>query len=74
MARISPTPGIAIDPDVLGGKPVIAGTRIGVDLILEKVGDGHSIDDILRDYPHLKREQISAAITYAAQVMRTLTA
>ena len=65
MPTTSPTPGITIDPDILGGKPAIAGTRIGVDLILEKLGDGETIDDILNDYPHLKREQIIAAITFA---------
>lgn len=65
MPTTSPTPGITIDPDILGGKPAIAGTRIGVDLILEKLGDGETIDDILNDYLHLKREQIIAAITFA---------
>jgi uncharacterized protein (DUF433 family) len=40
MAKASPPPGITIDPNVLSGKPAIAGTRIGVDLILEKIGDG----------------------------------
>jgi len=74
MANTSTTPGIIIDPDLLGGKPTIAGTRIGVDLILEKLGDGETIEDILRDYPHLRREQIVTAINYAAQVVRKMSA
>jgi uncharacterized protein (DUF433 family) len=60
---------ITSDPEILGGKPVIAGTRISVQLILEKLRDGWSIQDLLDDYPHLTREQIIAAIAYAASVM-----
>ena len=60
-------PQIASDPAVLGGKPVIAGTRIGVDLIVEKLSDGASIDDILNDYPHLTRRQVAAALAYAVR-------
>ncbi len=74
MANTSTTPVNIIDPDLLGGKPTIAGTRIGVDLILEKLGDGETIEDILRDYPHLRREQIVTAINYAAQVVRKMSA
>jgi uncharacterized protein (DUF433 family) len=60
---------ITSDPEILGGKPVIAGTRISVQLILEKLRDGWSIQDLLDDYPHLTREQIIAAIAYAASVV-----
>jgi uncharacterized protein (DUF433 family) len=60
---------ITSDPGVLGGKPVIAGTRISVQLILEKLGDGWTIDQLLDDYPQLSREQIAAALAYAAQSM-----
>jgi uncharacterized protein (DUF433 family) len=74
MPTTSPTPGITIDPEILGGKPAIAGTRIGVDLILEKIGDGETIDEILNDYPHLKREQIISAITYAVNLVRAASA
>ncbi len=63
------SPLITADPEILGGKPVIAGTRISVQLILEKIGDGWSIQDLLEDYPHLTREQIIAAIAYAASAM-----
>ena len=60
---------ITADPEILGGKPIIAGTRISVQLILEKLSDGWSIQDLLEDYPHLTREQIIAAIAYAASAM-----
>jgi len=62
------------DPAILGGKPIIAGTRISVQLLLEKVRDGWTIDDLLDDYPHLTRDQIVAALTYAATAMGTTTA
>jgi uncharacterized protein (DUF433 family) len=60
---------ITTDPTILGGKPTIAGTRISVQLILEKLGDGWSIDNLLDDYPHLSRGQVIAAIAYAANAM-----
>jgi uncharacterized protein (DUF433 family) len=60
---------IITDPAILAGKPVIAGTRISVQLILEKMRDGWTIDDLLDDYPELTREQVIAAIAYAANAM-----
>ena len=62
---------IVSDPKILFGKPVIAGTRISVELILEELGAGTSVDDLLREYPHLNREQILEAVRYAAQAIRT---
>ena len=55
---------ITTDPQALGGKPIIAGTRISVQLLLEKMRDGWTISDLLDDYPHLTREQIVAALAY----------
>ncbi len=60
---------ITTDPQVLSGKPVVAGTRISVQLILEKMRDGWTITDLLDDYPHLTREQIVAALAYVAEAM-----
>jgi uncharacterized protein (DUF433 family) len=60
---------ITTDPGVLAGKPVIAGTRISVQLVLEKLRDGWTIDDLLEDYPQLTQEQIGAALDYAAAAM-----
>lgn len=56
---------IEINPTVMVGKPVIKGTRITVDLIVGKLADGESIDDILASYPHLRREQVLACLEYA---------
>ena len=65
-----PTSGlITADPGVLAGKPVIAGTRISVQLVLEKLRDGWTIDNLLEDYPQLTRERILAALGYAAEVL-----
>lgn len=55
---------IISDPKILGGKPVIAGTRISVELILDRVASGMSMGEILKDYPHLTDKQIQAAISY----------
>lgn len=52
------------------GKPVIAGTRITVELILEKFAAGESENEILEDYPHLSHEAIRAALAFAAQALR----
>lgn len=57
-------------PEILGGKPVIKGTRIGVDLILEKIGNGETIEDLLLAYPHLTKEAILACISYGAMLVR----
>lgn len=63
-------PHVTSDPAVMLGKPVIAGTRITVELILEKLGAGETIDDLLLDYPQLTPEAVSAALRFALQVMR----
>ena len=63
-------PLITSDPAVMMGKPVIAGTRITVDLILEKLGAGESVEDLLLDYPQLSREAVQAALRFARQVLR----
>ncbi len=58
---------IIIDPRIMGGKPIIKGTRIPVYFILELLSNGWSIEDILKEYPHLIREDILAAIRYATE-------
>ena len=57
---------IEINPAVMMGKPVIRGTRITVELILHKLAEGATEGDLLHDYPHLKPEDIRAAIAYGA--------
>jgi uncharacterized protein (DUF433 family) len=64
QVRIMETPLIHSDPKILVGKPCIRGTRISVELILEKLGAGDSIEGILEDYPHLTREGVLAALQH----------
>ncbi|NPA58485.1 MAG: DUF433 domain-containing protein [Aquificae bacterium] len=61
---------IVSDPNVLRGKPRIKGTRIPVELILEKLGEGLSIEELLEFYPNLTKEDILAAISYSADVIK----
>jgi uncharacterized protein (DUF433 family) len=60
---------IETKPEVMMGKPVIKGTRIPVDLIVRKLGEGASFEDLLDGYPNLSREAIQAALMYAADVI-----
>lgn len=61
---------IASNPKVMMGKPVIRGTRITVELILEKFAAGYTEDEILRAYPHITREGIRAALAFAAEALQ----
>ena len=57
---------IQIDPAIMMGKPVIRGTRITVELILRKLAEGASDNELLEDYPHITKEDIRAAVAYDA--------
>ncbi len=57
---------ITRDPSVMGGKPCIRGMRVTVGMIVGQIGAGHSIDELLVDYPYLEREDILQALRYAA--------
>ncbi len=61
---------IQSDPSVMMGKPVIAGTRITVELILEKLAAGESVEQILAEHPRLSREAILAALSFASEALR----
>lgn len=61
---------IQSNPKIMMGKPVVAGTRITVELILEKLAAGESIEQLLDEYPTLTRESIYAALDFAAQAMK----
>ncbi len=61
---------IVSDPKVMMGKPVIAGTRITVEIILEKLSAGETVEQILEAHPRLTRESIRAALAFAAQALR----
>ena len=56
------------DPKIMGGVPVVEGTRVPVYVILENIEAGHSYEDILRDYPSLTRDKIQRAIHFAAEL------
>ena len=60
---------IDIHPDICNGRPVIAGTRIPVQTIMEFLGAGDSVDEVLEAYPSLKREDVYACIQFAAKLM-----
>ena len=62
---------IVSDPAIIVGKPTIKGTRITVELIVEKLGYGETVDEILIDYPHLTREQIYACLRFAAHTVQS---
>lgn len=62
---------IITDPNVMIGKPVIAGTRITVELILEKLAAGETVEQILDAHPRLTKQAISAALLYAVQNLPT---
>jgi uncharacterized protein (DUF433 family) len=60
---------IEINPKIMLGKPVIRGTRIPVELLLRKLGEGATESDLLDAYPRLTREDIQAALSYAAAAL-----
>jgi len=60
---------INIDPKVMVGKPVIRGTRIPVELLVRMMAQGIRTEDILKEYPALKAEDIQAALAYAASLL-----
>ncbi len=57
---------ITTDPNVMGGKPCIRGMRVTVGMVVGMIASGHSADDLLRRYPYLERDDIQAALSYAA--------
>jgi uncharacterized protein (DUF433 family) len=61
---------IEVNPEVLVGKPIIKGTRISVELILDRVADGWTMEDVLGAYPNIKRDDVLAALSFAAEIFR----
>ncbi len=61
---------ITSDPAVMMGKPVIAGTRVTVELILEELAAGTSVENLLAGYPMLTPDAVSAALKFAAEALR----
>ena len=61
---------ISIDSKILGGKPVIKGTRISIEFIIELLASGMSVEEIIKEYPHLKKEDRSEEHTSELQSQR----
>lgn len=57
---------ITLDPEVMGGRPCIRGMRVTVGAVVGQLGAGRTIEEVLGDYPYLEREDVLAAIAYAA--------
>jgi len=62
---------IILDPKVLVGKPVIRGTRIAVEFVVDLLGRGWTTEEILREYDHLTPEDIQACLAYAGDVLKS---
>mgnify|MGYP001580828286 CR=1 FL=1 len=62
--------GIDINPNIMFGKPVIAGTRIPVEIILEKLADGIPTEEVLQDYPRLTKTDIREALLFANRLVK----
>lgn len=60
---------ITVNPEIMLGKPIIKGTRITVELILKKLSEGMTFEELLKAYPHLTKDDILAAISYSADVI-----
>jgi len=65
-------PQIISDPRIMVGKPVIKGTCITVQHILEELAGGMTVDEILEAYPHITREDVQAALDFAAESVRSI--
>jgi uncharacterized protein (DUF433 family) len=61
---------IVADPDVLVGKPAIKGTRLSVELILDRLADGWTVQDLFASYPHLTPEALQAVFAFAAEMLK----
>jgi uncharacterized protein (DUF433 family) len=61
---------IVVDSDILVGKPVVKGTRISAEFILELLANGWAFEEILENYPQLKKEDILAVLKYATEILK----
>ena len=65
---------IVSDPEIMLGKPVVRGTRITVESIVERLGAGETVEAIMDAHPRLSREDVFAAIAFAAEVLKSVGA
>jgi len=61
---------ITVDPNILAGKPIIKGTRIAVEFILDLLSNDWTVENILKNYPQLKKEDITAVLKYATEILK----
>ncbi len=61
---------ITIDPKILVGKPIIRGTRVSVELVVELLGRGYTPQQIVEQYDHITAEDIQACLAYAAEILK----
>ena len=64
---------IEVNPAVLVGKPIIKGTRISVELILDRLADGWTMEEVLASYPNVSREDVLAALSFASELFKEET-
>jgi uncharacterized protein (DUF433 family) len=64
---------IEVNPAVLVGKPIIKGTRISVELILDRVADGWTMEDVLAAYPHINQADVLTALSFASELFKEET-
>jgi uncharacterized protein (DUF433 family) len=64
---------IVIDPNILVGKPIIKGTRLAVEHILDLLGEGMSIEEVIQEHTQLKKEDVLACILFARQLLADIT-
>jgi uncharacterized protein (DUF433 family) len=62
---------ITVDPDVLVGKPIIRGTRISVEFVVDLLGRGWTVEQVLQEYDHLAPQDIQACLAYASEVLKS---
>ena len=59
---------VVVNPKIMGGKPIVKGTRITVEQVLKMLAQGLTTQEILKDYPHLSKDDVAAVLLYAAKV------
>lgn len=62
---------IVLDPEVLAGKPIVKGTRIAVEFIIDLLGRGWTAEQVLKEYDHLTAEDIQACLAYASETLKS---
>ncbi|MGD1001490.1 MAG: DUF433 domain-containing protein [Candidatus Brocadiia bacterium] len=62
---------IVVDPDILVGKPIIKGTRISVEFVVDLLARGWTTEEVLKEYDHLKPEDIRACLAYASEILKS---